>query len=212
MKMRLINYRDRLLEELKDPEVAFLYFDQAANTGDRAAISLALQDIIEARGSLVVRLTKLRASQNPVEPPGNWGEFKLGQPTNTTSLPLDYTLTGVLLVPPRIGGKVKVLRTTRNGIEVPGVFGSTEVPVDFCQPGAIVRQRLTRKFLLSLPTGAYVVSNLYPNGRSAFAEQLGDGRNRMNSWNRAVAADAAQRLCQVVWTEEEFNKAAAGQF
>ena len=54
-------------------------------------------------------------------------KLQLGQPTNSTSLPVDYTLTGVLLVPPRIGGKVKVLRTTRNGIEVPGVFESTEV-------------------------------------------------------------------------------------
>jgi hypothetical protein len=125
--MRLINYKDYLLEELKDPEFAFLYFDKAALTGDRAALAIALNDIIEARGSLVVRLTKLRASQNPVEPPGNWGEYQLGQPTNSTSLPVDYTLTGVLLVPPRIGGKVKVLRTARNGIEVPGVFESTEV-------------------------------------------------------------------------------------
>jgi hypothetical protein len=127
MKMRLINHRDGLLEELKDPEFALLYFDQAANTGDRAALVIALNDIIEARSSSVVRLTKLRPSQNPVEPPGNWGEYQLGQPTNSTSLPVDYTLTGVLLVPPRLGGKVKVLRTARNGIEVPGVFESTEV-------------------------------------------------------------------------------------
>ena len=92
-----------------------------------AALVIALNDIIEARSSSVVRLTKLRASPKPVSPPGNWGEYKLGQSTNTTSLPVNYTLTGLLLVPPRIGGKVKVLRTTRNGIEVPGVFESTEV-------------------------------------------------------------------------------------
>jgi hypothetical protein len=86
------------------------------------------------------------------------------------------------------------------------------LPADFCQPGAIIRQKLTRTFLFSLDPGAYVVSNLYANGRSIFAEQLGDKRSRKDSWVRARGKGADQKLCQVVWTEEEFETAAAGPF
>ncbi|MGD0905833.1 MAG: hypothetical protein ABR924_23315 [Terracidiphilus sp.] len=73
-----------------------------------------------------------------------------------------------------------------------GQFPGGTLPADFCQPGAIIRDRLTRKFLFSLPEGAFVVSDLYPDGRSAFAEKMGDFRTRGHSWKRAVATGASQ--------------------
>jgi hypothetical protein len=74
----------------------------------------------------LVELTKLRMSTNASVPPGKWDEYRVGA-ENDASLPVDYTLTGILIVPPRIGAMVITLRLTRNGIEVPGVYQSTEV-------------------------------------------------------------------------------------
>lgn len=85
------------------------------------------------------------------------------------------------------------------------------IPTNFCRPGAIIRERLTRKFFFNLPTGSYVISNICSNGRSIFAEQMGDTWTRVSSWNRARASAATQRLCMVVWTNEEFEDAAAGR-
>jgi hypothetical protein len=84
------------------------------------------------------------------------------------------------------------------------------LPSDFCQPGAIIREPLTRRFLFSLPEGAFVARTIYPNGRCAFAERLEDVRSRGDSWLRAVAAGAAHLHCQVVWTGPEFTDAVSG--
>lgn len=82
-------------------------------------------------------------------------------------------------------------------------------PSDYFGPGAIIREKLTRKSLLTWPEGAYVVSNIYPNGRSAFAERLGDDESRADAWRQAVAAGAAGRLCELLWTEQAFQEAIA---
>ena len=74
-------------------------------------------------------------------------------------------------------------------------------------PGAIRREKRTRKLLLSLPAGVFVVSNIYPNGRGAFAEKIGSPETRPAAWERAVAAGASQRLCQILSSEDEFIKA-----
>lgn len=89
---------------------------------------------------------------------------------------------------------------------------SNGLPSPLRVPGALLREKLTRKLIVSLPSGAYVVSNIYPGGQSAFAEQLGPPRTREGSWKRAVAAGAAQRLCLVVWNADDFNAAASGHF
>ncbi len=73
---------------------------------------------------------------------------------------------------------------------------------------AVCRKKLTWKLILELPTGVFVVSNLYPHGRSVFAEKMQAPEMRLSAWKRAVAAGAAHRLCQVLRTDEEFVKAA----
>jgi hypothetical protein len=86
-------------------------------------------------------------------------------------------------------------------------FPIENLPNHPCHPRTIIRKKLTRSFLLSLPIGAFVVSNIYPNGMPAFAEQLGNDFTRPILWNQAVAAGAAGKLCEVVWTQAEFEEA-----
>lgn len=75
----------------------------------------------------LVQLTKLRACPNAACPSGNWDEYHLGAADNSTSLPVDYVLVGYLLAPPHVGQQVKVLRVSRNGLPVLGIFTSTAV-------------------------------------------------------------------------------------
>lgn len=126
--MRLTPYRDRLLQELCDREFAREYFLAAALANDRQTLQIVVRDILEAGSGMypLVELTKVRMSDDAAVTTGNWGEYRVGG-ENITSLPVDYCLTGILIGPPRIGEGVMVLRLTRNGTNVPGVFESTEV-------------------------------------------------------------------------------------
>jgi len=151
--MRSIDYLPGLMQQLCDPEFAAAYFIQAAARGNLAELDLALNDIVRAgagRMYLHVELTKLRASPHAAEPPGNWNEYQSGDLSNTTSPPVDYTLTGILLVPPRIGFRVKVLRVIRNDVHVPGMFESTEV-VELAHEGFITRNSVYRLERLKPP-------------------------------------------------------------
>ncbi|HZR17839.1 MAG TPA: hypothetical protein VFE51_10975 [Verrucomicrobiae bacterium] len=82
------------------------------------------------------------------------------------------------------------------------------LPDEYSGPGAIRREKLTKKLLFGLPAGVFVVSNLYPKGRSAFAEKMGAPDSRLDAWKRAVASGAAQCLCQVMEDPDDFIKAA----
>ena len=71
--------------------------------------------------------------------------------------------------------------------------------------GTVLRQKLTRKLLKLLPEGAYVTSNLYGGGEEIFSERLGPLETRETTWRRATLADANNRLCRLLWTEDDFN-------
>ena len=76
-------------------------------------------------------------------------------------------------------------------------------------PANTRREKLTKKLMFELPTGAFIVSNRYfPHFRSVFAERLGPPESRTAAWQRAVATGTAHCLCQVVWTQDEFVQAA----
>jgi hypothetical protein len=83
-----------------------------------------------------------------------------------------------------------------------------ELPYAYSGPASIRREKLTKKLIFQLPPGVFIASNTYPNGRSAFAEKLEASDTRPAAWKRAVSAGAAHRLCQVLWTQEEFSKSA----
>jgi hypothetical protein len=126
--MHLIPYRDRLLQELCDPEFAMEYFVAVAQTADRMALEPAVKDLLTAGNGVypLVEMTKLRACPNPANPTGNWAEFGPGE-ENESSLPVHHTLTGILIRPPRVGTSVIILRLNRYGIAVPGLYQSTKV-------------------------------------------------------------------------------------
>jgi probable addiction module antidote protein len=50
--MKLRNYKDDLLEELKDPEFAASYLEEVLASGDKAAFLIALRDVVEASGGM----------------------------------------------------------------------------------------------------------------------------------------------------------------
>jgi hypothetical protein len=79
-----------------------------------------------APGTLV-ELTKVRAVLDAEVQPGNWESYPIGSGGADTSLPVDYVLVGTLIEPPRVGGRVRILRFQRNGVDALGLFESTIV-------------------------------------------------------------------------------------
>jgi hypothetical protein len=149
--MESIPYRNGLLIELQDPAVAKDYFVGVAQTGDRAALRQAVDDILEGRGGSLVELTKRRSSPEAMVPPGNWDTYRPGDVGNESSLPVDYTLIGILLMPPQLGAQVTVLRLSRNGVEVPGVFESTTV-MAVCDDGFTTLNSVYSVQIINQPT------------------------------------------------------------
>lgn len=110
------------------------------------------------------------------------------------------------------GGK-HVQFVQKDGIEVHG----RDLPGFGIRPGSLLREHLTRKFVFSLPEGCYVVSNclgvkyLVIEGSymacrvPLFGERLSPIHARVELWERVRASGAASRICDVFWTEDEFN-------
>lgn len=67
----------------------------------------------------------------------------------------------------------------------------------------ITRKPLTKKLLLSLPKGSYLISNV--GAPPIFAEKLPPMNARDHLWKRLQKLGAAGRLCDVAWTEKEFR-------
>jgi len=69
------------------------------------------------------------------------------------------------------------------------------------------RNKLTKKYLMSLPEGVYLVSNILKNPmQSCFAEKVAPLNLRKDQWNRIIKADVQQNLCHVFKTEDEYKK------
>ena len=71
--------------------------------------------------------------------------------------------------------------------------------------GTVLRQKLTKNLLQMLPEGAYITSNLFSGGEEIFSERLGSLESRETTWRRATLASANNRLCRLLWTEDDFN-------
>lgn len=84
----------------------------------------------------MVRLIKRAASNTPLSPPARWDEW---DPTighlEHLSLPVDYTIRGILLTQIEVGDSMEVLRFERNGIKALGIFHSSQVQEvdEFCR-------------------------------------------------------------------------------
>jgi len=75
----------------------------------------------------LVKITKLRQSEQPLARSGNWDTYIPGSWSNTDSLPVDYVMIGFLVCPPVVGSQVQLVRLIRNGVRVTGIFTSTAV-------------------------------------------------------------------------------------
>ena len=73
-----------------------------------------------------VRIQKFAAAENPNYQPGDMANYP-NDGTATTSLPVDYSLEGWLLADPVVGQPVRVQRTRRNDLDIPGHFTSSPV-------------------------------------------------------------------------------------
>src|SRR5687767_9948970 len=74
-----------------------------------------------------VSVMKVDTSDVPVAEAGDLRTYYFGQINPGRTLPINYSLEGWLVAPPKIGAPVQVLRTARNGISIPGIFSSTPV-------------------------------------------------------------------------------------
>lgn len=74
-----------------------------------------------------VRLTKLKAVENPVAPTPLAKDYVSGRDNGMVSLPIDYWVTGTLYEDPQIGLPIKVRRDCRNGEWIDGTMTTSRV-------------------------------------------------------------------------------------
>lgn len=66
--------------------------------------------------------------------------------------------------------------------------------------------RLTKKFLMGLPEGLYLVSNMILGpDKSIFSEKVAPLSEREEQWKRIAKVGADQRLCYVYRTEDDYQ-------
>jgi hypothetical protein len=74
-----------------------------------------------------VRISKIGQVENALHESASFKDYEKGEYNPNVSLPIEYWLEGYLKQEPTIGKSVLVDRTSRNGIEVAGVFASSTV-------------------------------------------------------------------------------------
>ena len=68
-------------------------------------------------------------------------------------------------------------------------------------------QKLTLRYLMSLPEGHFIMSNLRsPHGGSIYTEPVAALESRADQWTRIRACGAAQRACHVFPNESECRR------
>lgn len=74
-----------------------------------------------------IRLTKIKASENPEYTTPHWNAYQHGVVNKGTSIPTDYWVEGYLINPLKIGESVMIQRIIRNGEEVSGFMTTSEI-------------------------------------------------------------------------------------
>jgi len=70
----------------------------------------------------------------------------------------------------------------------------------------LYRENLTKKFLMQLPEGLYLVSNTHEKRfQSRFAEEIAGLDQRKHQWKKIVAAGVSQTLCYVFKTKKDYE-------
>lgn len=74
-----------------------------------------------------VRLTKIKASENPEFPTPYWNAYKHGVVNKKTSIPIDYWVEGYLVDPIKVGESAVINRTVRNGEKAYGLMCTSKI-------------------------------------------------------------------------------------
>jgi hypothetical protein len=74
-----------------------------------------------------VRLTKIKASENPEYETPHWNAYKHGVVNKGTSIPVDYWVEGYLIRPIKVGEYAAIDRRIRNGEEVSGFMTTSQI-------------------------------------------------------------------------------------
>jgi hypothetical protein len=74
-----------------------------------------------------VRLRKTGPCHNPKAETPDWNDYPFGTGPAGISLPAGYELSGYLLQKPKVGARLILLRVSRNGVFIPGLFFSSEI-------------------------------------------------------------------------------------
>lgn len=74
-----------------------------------------------------VRIVKVAEAETPAHVAGDLNSYQLGLVNPGVSIPTSYSMCGWLLAQPSIGAGVVLLRCSRNGVLMPGIFMSTDV-------------------------------------------------------------------------------------
>ena len=70
----------------------------------------------------------------------------------------------------------------------------------------IKTEKLTKRFLMELPEGVYLVSNVYEQkGKPSFAEKVSPLSERNKQWERILEVWANHRLCEVFKTKKNYE-------
>ena len=68
------------------------------------------------------------------------------------------------------------------------------------------REKLTKKYLMQLPEGLYLVSNIHDTRFQArFAGEIAALDQRGSQWKKIVAAGVSQSLCYVFKTKKDYE-------
>lgn len=74
-----------------------------------------------------VRLTKIKASENPEYATPHWNSYKHGVINKATSIPVDYWVEGYLVEPIKVGEYAVIERVIRNGERVSGFMTTSRI-------------------------------------------------------------------------------------
>ena len=78
-------------------------------------------------GKQYVRLTKIKASENPEYRTPEWNDYKQGIVNEFVSIPADYWVEGYLIKPIEVGEHALIDRRIRNGEEVSGFMTTSKI-------------------------------------------------------------------------------------
>jgi hypothetical protein len=97
------------------------------------------------------------------------------------------------------------VKKDKGNLEISRSVRTTELPPNVIS-GEFLREKLTKKFLLGLPKGAWLVGNCSPH----WIAHISDRTDHQRVWKQALEARANHRLVSVVWSEQDAKLVAGG--